>query len=104
LRAVRQFEIEVGLVEPRAQGRKAQFQHLGQRVGPDAGLGVVEPEAEYRVAAVRRVDGALDDRAAKQEGLARSRAAAEHDVARGAGEQAVGLALFGGEGGGGHSA
>ena len=81
LRPVRQLNIEIRLVEADAQGGETQFQHLGQRVGPDAGLGVVEAEAEYRVPAARRVDGALQDSADQQEGLARPRAAAEHDVA-----------------------
>lgn len=86
LRTVGQFEVEVGLVEPRAQGRKAQLQNLGQRVSPNRSFRVVEAEAEYRVPAVWRVYRPLDDGAAQQEGLARTRAATEHDVARGAGE------------------
>lgn len=70
LRAVRQFKVEIRLVEPRAQRWKAQLQHLGHGVGPDAGLGVIEPEAEDRMPAAGCVDRALDDVAHQDECLA----------------------------------
>lgn len=86
LRAVRQLDIVVCLVKPNAQSWEAELEHLGDGVRPDAGLGVVEPETEDRVPAARRVDGALDDGADQKERFARARAAAKHDVARGASE------------------
>lgn len=100
LRAIRQFDEEIRLIEPHPQRREAQFEHLGQRVRPDAGLGVVEPEPEYDMAAARRVDSALDDGADEQEGLAGARAAAKHDVAGRACKEAISFALAGGELGG----
>lgn len=97
LRAVGQLDVEIGLVEADPQRREAELEHFGERVAPDAGFRVIEAEPEDRMAAARRVDGALHDGTHEQERLARARAAAQHDVRGCAAEEAVGHALLGGE-------
>ncbi|MBP2466800.1 hypothetical protein JOH52_002821 [Sinorhizobium meliloti] len=94
LRSVRQLDIEVGLVKSHPNRREAERQDLWQGIGPDRRLRVVEPEPEYDVPRTRSVYRSLDQRPTKNKRFSRPRSAAEHDVARRAGEKAISLSLF----------
>lgn len=94
LRVVRERRHQIGFVGVQRHGRKAQLHDLGQGVLPDRGLGVVEPKAPDGVTTFRGVERPLADRPHQQEGLARARAAPEHDVRRRRAEKPVGLDLL----------
>src|SRR5690606_32341703 len=94
LRTIGQLDEEIRLVEPDAQRGEAELQDLRQRVRPNRRLGVVEAEAEDDVARAMGVNGALNKGPGQHEGFARSRPAAQHDVASWACEKPVSFPLL----------